>query len=156
MTGIFASVYFWRIGWSALPSRAAKQSAPGFLASSCWSREICTSTCDSLSGPMKLIVTPSLVASSWAPCLTATQNWCCQPLEMIGIYQFGCPAVGVAEAPQPAMSTTPTAKQTKRLIAILPPNLLFNRVLPTLGLTAPVASRRASQQTEVGCVTTVV
>ena len=74
MTGILASAYFWRIGWSALPSRAAKQSAAGFLASSCWSREICTSTWDSLSGPMKLIVTPSLVASSWAPCLTATQN----------------------------------------------------------------------------------
>src|SRR5207247_1672458 len=85
MTGIFASLNFWSSGIAALLSRAAKQSALGFWLSTVCSISSCLSTCDSFSGPWKLIVTLNCVAAFSAPCFTACQNWCWKPFEIIGM-----------------------------------------------------------------------
>src|SRR2546423_4689848 len=85
MTGILASLNFWSSGIAALLSSAAKQSADGFWLSTVCSISSCLSTCDSFSGPWKLMVTLNCSAALSAPCFTACQNWCWKPFEIIGI-----------------------------------------------------------------------
>ena len=59
--------------------------AAGLLLRAVWSMVSCLSTSDSVAGPWYVAVTPSLEASSRAPFLTACQNWCCSPFEMIAM-----------------------------------------------------------------------
>ena len=72
-------------GIAAWLSSAAKPMAAGFLASAAASMSICRSTCASVSGPSKVVVTPNSAAALSAPAFTACQNWCWKPFEMSGM-----------------------------------------------------------------------
>src|SRR6478609_5871010 len=85
MTGMLASLACCRREPAALLSRAAKQTAAGLVLRAVCSMVSCLSTSDSVAGPLYVAVTPSLGASSSAPFLTACQNWCCSPFEMIAM-----------------------------------------------------------------------
>src|SRR5437867_7137425 len=109
MTGILASLTFWSSGMAALLSSAAKQSACGFLLSAAWTISSCLSTCDSFSGPSKVMVTLNCVAAFSAPCFTACQNWCWKPFEIIGMKDLAAEPPVVAGVPPHAAATRTTA-----------------------------------------------
>jgi hypothetical protein len=107
-------------GIAAWLSRAAKQSASGSLPSAACSISICLSTCDSLSGPSKVISTLSSAALASAPCLTACQNWCWKPLEMIGMY-------GLASSVAAGLPPTPASGLQAARISAVAPRVVSNR-----------------------------
>src|ERR1700730_14627167 len=94
MTGIFCAWAFCSSGIAALLSSAAKAMALGFLPSAVVSISICLSTIDSLSGPSNVMRTLKSVAALSEPALTACQNWCWKPLEMIAMYVSPAAAAG--------------------------------------------------------------
>src|SRR5665647_3935195 len=86
MSGIFMD-WIWANGAAAaLLSRAANAIASGFLAMALVSIVIWFSTSVSVAGPSNVTFAPTLAASSSAPFLTACQNWCWKPLEMMAMY----------------------------------------------------------------------
>ena len=107
--------------------------ASGFLSSAACSISICLSTWASVSGPSKVISTPSSLAAFSAPVLTACQNWCWNPLEMIGIYSLSpSPPAVAALLPSAAGSDAPSSAAPALLpplFAALPP-VLFAALLP--------------------------
>src|SRR6266849_10003725 len=134
MTGILASLNFWSSGIAALLSSAAKQSACGFLLSAAWTISSCLSTCDSFSGPSKVMVTLNCVAAFSAPCFTACQNWCWKPFEIIGMKDLAAEPPVVAVVPPHAAATRTTAAR--------PPSQRVD--LPLMFLSIDVCFTRAN------------
>ncbi len=103
----------WSIsGALALESSAAKPMASGFLVSALVSIVICASMSCSVAGPSKVMRAPCFFASSSAPCLTACQNWCWKPLEMMAMYGWSPPPPPLWRPPPPSSSPhamTPSA-----------------------------------------------
>ncbi|MCW2636758.1 MAG: hypothetical protein JWQ99_3125 [Blastococcus sp.] len=110
-------------GTQASGSSAAYPMASGPRSIAAWSICSCASTSVSDAGPSKVIVTPSSLAFSSAPCLTACQNWCWNPFDTRAMSSSPLPPppepLPVSLPPRPQALRLSTATETTATMAFV-------------------------------------